>query len=128
MLQKGNKLHLVEEATATYSSAAVDRLDADVERLAAILRQIAFRADDLIAAVRKSGGDRYQDSVRRLERQLRRTQADLEQLESGMSERTVSALRAVDVAARDHPYATAAASMLMGAALGTLMAVALARR
>ena len=119
-------MHLVEKATASHDAAK--RLDADVERLAAILRQIAFRADDLIAAVRKSGGDHYQESVRRLERQLRRTQADLEQLETGMSERTIGALRAVDVAARDHPFATAAASMLMGAALGTLMAVTLGRR
>jgi ElaB/YqjD/DUF883 family membrane-anchored ribosome-binding protein len=125
---KGNKLHLVEKATASQSSTAGNGLDADTARLAAILRQIAFRADDLIATVRKSGGDRYQDSVRRLERQLRRTQADLEQLESAMSERAGSTLRAVDTAARDHPYAAAAASMLMGAALGTLMAVVLGRR
>jgi ElaB/YqjD/DUF883 family membrane-anchored ribosome-binding protein len=99
-----------------------------VERLAAILRQIAFRADDLIAAVRKSGGEHYHDSVRRLERQLLRTQADLDELEAGMTERAAGAWRAMDSAARDHPYAAAAASMLMGAALGTLMAVLLARR
>ena len=79
-------MHLVEKATAAIGrdGAAARGLDADVERLAAILRQIALRADDLIATVRKSGGGRYQDSVRRLERQLRRTQADLNQLEAGL--------------------------------------------
>jgi ElaB/YqjD/DUF883 family membrane-anchored ribosome-binding protein len=123
-------LHLVEKATAAAArdGVAARGLDADVERLAAILRQIALRADDLIATVRKSGGGRYQDSVRRLERQLRRTQADLNQLEAGMLQRAGGALRAVHGAAHDHPYAAAAASMLMGAALGTLVAIMLSRR
>jgi ElaB/YqjD/DUF883 family membrane-anchored ribosome-binding protein len=127
-MNKGNKLHLVEKATANHGSATINPLDADVERLAAILRQIAFRADDLIHTVRTSGGDRYQDAVRRLERQLRRTQADLEELETGISARAGGALRAMDTAARDHPYAAAAASMLVGAAVVTLMAVVLGRR
>lgn len=123
-------MHLVENATAAVRKApfAPNGLDRDVERLAAILRQIAFRADDLIAAVRKSGGPRYQESVRRLERQLRRTQADLEQLDAGMAQRARGALRAVDSVAYEHPYAAAAASMLMGAALGTFVAVVLSRR
>lgn len=121
-------MHLVEKATAARPSPVVNRPDGDVERLAAILRQIAFRADDLIAAVRKSGGGRYHDSVRRLERQLRRTQADLDQLEAGMTQRAAGAWRAMDSAAHNHPYAAAAASLLMGAAIGTLMAVILGRR
>jgi ElaB/YqjD/DUF883 family membrane-anchored ribosome-binding protein len=107
---------------------SVEGLDADVDRLAAMLRQIAFRADDLIASVRKSGGGRHQESVRRLERQLRRTQADLEQLEVGLVRRPNRALDAMDDIAHGHPYAAAAASMLMGAALGTLMAVLVGRR
>ena len=121
-------MHLVEKATAVPARTGAAELDADVERLAAILRQIALRADDLIAAVRKSGGGRYQDSVRRLERQLRRTRADLDQLEEGMLQRAGGALRAVHGSAHEHPYASAAASMLMGAALGTLIAVMLSRR
>jgi ElaB/YqjD/DUF883 family membrane-anchored ribosome-binding protein len=108
--------------------ASVSHLDRDVERLAAILRQIAFRADDLIATVRKSGGAQYKDQVRRLERQLRRTRADLEQLDAGLGHRASGALRAMDSVAHEHPYAAAAASMLMGAALGTVMAVLLGRR
>ncbi len=123
-------MHLVEKATTTAvrHDPAAKRIDSDVERLAAILRQVAFRADDLIAAVRKSGGARYQDSVRRLERQLRRTQADLEQLEAGMSDRGGPTWRTMDGVARDHPYAAAAASLLTGAALGTLVAMLLTRR
>jgi ElaB/YqjD/DUF883 family membrane-anchored ribosome-binding protein len=104
------------------------RLEGDVERLAALLRQIAFRADELIATVRKSGGATYRDSVRRLERQLRRTQADLEQLETGLESSATGALRAVERVSHNHPYAAAAASMLIGAAVGTFMAVLIGRR
>ena len=50
-----------------------ERMDDGVERLAASLRQIASRADELIEAVRKESGERYHASIRRLERQLRRT-------------------------------------------------------
>jgi hypothetical protein len=45
-----------------------------------------------------------------------------------MLQRAGGALRAVHGAAHEHPYAAAAASMLMGAALGTLIAVMLSRR
>ena len=123
-------MHLVEKATTTVvrHDPAAKRIDSDVERLAAILRQVAFRADDLIAAVRKSGGARSQDSLRRLERPLRRPQADLEQLEAGMSDRGGPTWRTMDGVARDHPYAAAAASLLTGAALGTLVAMLLTRR
>jgi ElaB/YqjD/DUF883 family membrane-anchored ribosome-binding protein len=104
------------------------RTDDGVERLAASLRQIASRADDLIEAVRKEGGERYHASIRRLERQLRRTQADLDELEESMRRRARSAVRAVDRAAHDHPYAAAGGSALLGAAIGVLIGIALARR
>ena len=123
-------MHLVKATTAASRKEipSPEGLDADVDRLAAMLRQIATRADDLIASVRKSGGGRYQDSVRRLERQLRRTQADLEELEAGLARRPNDALRMMDGVAHDHPYAAAAAGVLMGAALGTLVVVLIGRR
>jgi ElaB/YqjD/DUF883 family membrane-anchored ribosome-binding protein len=122
-------VHLVKATTAaSRKEIPPEGLDADVDRLAAMLRQIATRADDLIASVRKSGGGRYQDSVRRLERQLRRTQADLEELEAGLARRPNDALRMMDGVAHDHPYAAAAAGVLMGAALGTLVVVLIGRR
>lgn len=102
--------------------------DEGVQRLAAVLRQVAFRADELIEAVRKDGGDRYQSSVKRLEKQLRRTQADLEELEHNMLHGTRSTLRAVNRAAQDHPFATASAGLVMGAALGVLAGILLSRR
>lgn len=102
--------------------------DEGVQRLAAVLRQVAFRADELIEAVRKDGGERYQSSVKRLERQLRRTQADLEELEHSMLHGTRSALRAVNRAAQDHPYAAAGAGLVMGAAIGLLAGLLLSRR
>ncbi|HZP89252.1 MAG TPA: hypothetical protein VFB54_20770 [Burkholderiales bacterium] len=103
-------------------------VDEGVQRLAAVLRQVAARADELIEAVRKDGGDRYQASVRRLEKQLRRTQADLEELEHSMLHGTRSALRSVNRAAMDHPYATASAGLVMGAALGLVAGLMLTRR
>lgn len=102
--------------------------DEGVQRLAAVLRQVASRADELIEAVRKDGGDHYQASVKRLEKQLRRTQSDLEELEHSMLHGTRSAFRAVNRAAIDHPYATAGAGLVMGAAIGLLAGFVLARR
>jgi ElaB/YqjD/DUF883 family membrane-anchored ribosome-binding protein len=102
--------------------------DEGVQRLAAVLRQVAFRADELIEAVRKDGGDRYHASVKRLEKQLRRTQADLEELEHSMLHGSRSALRTVNRAALDHPYATAGAGVVMGAAIGLLFGMFLSRR
>ena len=102
--------------------------DESVQRLAAVLRQVAFRADELIQAVRKEGGERHHAAIRRLEVQLRRTQHDLESLERRMVHRTRSALHAADRAAHDHPYATASASMIVGALAGLLIGLALARR
>jgi hypothetical protein len=63
-------------------------LDESVVRLAAILRQTASQADDLIAAVRREGGERYGTAVRRLERQLKRTNADLQDLEQEAARRS----------------------------------------
>ena len=102
--------------------------DQGVERLAAILRHIASRAEELIEAARKDGGERYRTSIRRLERQLRRTQADLDELEETMLRRARSAARAVDRAAHDHPYAAAGTTAIVGAAVGILIGIALARR
>jgi ElaB/YqjD/DUF883 family membrane-anchored ribosome-binding protein len=102
--------------------------DEGVERLAAMLRQVAVRADDLIAAVRKEGGERYNGSIKRLERQLRRTQADLEDLEEGLLRTARSTLRNVDEAAHDHPYAAAGATMILGAFVGLLVGMAVSRR
>jgi ElaB/YqjD/DUF883 family membrane-anchored ribosome-binding protein len=102
--------------------------DEGVERLAAMLRQVAVRADDLIAAVRKEGGERYNGSIRRLERQLRRTQADLEDIEEGLLRTARSTLRSMDEAAHDHPYAAAAATLIMGAFVGLVIGIAVSRR
>jgi ElaB/YqjD/DUF883 family membrane-anchored ribosome-binding protein len=102
--------------------------DESVQRLAAVLRQVASRADELIQAVRKEGGDRHHASIRRLEVQLRRTQQDLESLERRMIHRARSALHAADRAAHDHPYATASAGVIVGAVAGLLVGLALARR
>lgn len=104
------------------------RMDKGVEHLAASLRQIASRADELIEAVRKEGGGHYQASIRRLERQLRRTRANLDELEESMRRRARTAIRAVDRAAHDHPYAAAGSSALLGAAIGVLIGLALTRR
>ncbi len=102
--------------------------DESVQRLAAVLRQVASRAEELIHAVRTEGGERHHASVRRLEVQLRRTQQDLESLERRMLHRARSALHAADRAAHDHPYATASAGMIVGAAIGLLIGIALSRR
>ena len=99
-----------------------------VARLAAMLRQVAIGADELIAAVRKDGGERYAASVRRLERHLQRTQADLEALQAGIAARARFSLRSVDQAARDYPYVAASAGMAVGAAIGVLIGLAIARR
>jgi len=102
--------------------------DESVQRLAAVLRQVASRAEELIHAVRKEGGDRHAASVRRLEVQLMRTQQDLESLERRLLHRARSALHSADRAAHDHPYATASAGMVVGAIVGVLVGIALSRR
>jgi len=102
--------------------------DESVQRLAAVLRQVALRADELIQAVRKDGGERNAASMRRLEVQLRRTQQDLESLEQRLLHRARSALHAADRAAHDHPYAIASAGAVLGAAAGLLLGLWLARR
>jgi len=102
--------------------------DESVQRLAAVLRQVAFRADELIQAVRKEGGDRHLASIRRLEVQLRRTQQDLESLEHRLLHRARSALHTADRVAHDHPYVTASAGLAVGTVLGLLMGLALSRR
>ncbi|MCC7547287.1 MAG: DUF883 family protein [Burkholderiales bacterium] len=107
---------------------AQDINDESVQRLAAVLRQVAFRADELIQAVRKEGGDRHMASIRRLDVQLRRTQQDLEALERRLLHRARSALHTADRACHDHPYATASAGVVLGAALGLLVGLVLARR
>jgi ElaB/YqjD/DUF883 family membrane-anchored ribosome-binding protein len=103
-------------------------LDESVVRLAAILRQTASQADDLIAAVRREGGERYGAAVRRLERQLKRTNADLQDLEQEAVRGARAAIRAADRVAHEHPYATAGTSAFVGFALGMLLGLALARR
>lgn len=102
--------------------------DEGVQRLAAVLRQVAFRADELIQAVRKEGGNQHQASIRRLEVQLRRTQQDLEALERRLLHRARSALHTADRAAHDHPYAATSAGMIVGALFGLAVGLALARR
>ncbi len=99
-----------------------------IARLAAMLRQVAIGADELIAAVRKDGGERYVASVKRLERHLERTQADLAELQAGIAARARFSLRSMDQAARDYPYVAAGAGVVMGAALGVLIGLALGRR
>lgn len=103
-------------------------LDESVVRLAAILRQTASQADNLISAVRREGGERYEAAIRRLERQLKRTNADLQDLEQEAVRGARRAIRAADRAAHEHPYATAGTSAFLGFTLGILIGLALGRR
>lgn len=88
------------------------------------LRHIVEDADQLLKTAAKAGDSQF-DSVRdKLQAQLRRMRGQLDEIETAAVQRARAAARATDEAVHSHPYA----AIGIGAAVGLLVGVLIARR
>jgi ElaB/YqjD/DUF883 family membrane-anchored ribosome-binding protein len=92
------------------------------------LRNLVAETEALIAALGAEGAQRYHDAVARLERQLRRARDDLDDLQYAAVRRARLTARRADRYVHDNPWKTAGTAAAVGAAVGAILAILVARR
>jgi len=92
------------------------------ERVAANLRQLIAGAEDLLLALRKEGGDRYNEIMERIQRDVDRARELLDEMQDSMAARARVVARRTDRIVHEHPWETAGATatlaLLLGVAIG----------
>jgi ElaB/YqjD/DUF883 family membrane-anchored ribosome-binding protein len=95
------------------------------DQAAANLRRLVDGTEELMETLRKNGGRQYRHAMKRIERDIERTKAQLDDLQDTVGGRTRAVARTTDRLVRTHPWesagAAAAMALLVGGALGALM-------
>lgn len=92
------------------------------------LRNLISESESLLAALGEEGTQRYRSAVSSLQRQIRRALDDLDDMQYSAVRRTRMAARRADQYVQSNPWKTAAAAVAVGAAVGAIVALVLARR
>jgi ElaB/YqjD/DUF883 family membrane-anchored ribosome-binding protein len=105
---------------------------ADHERVTTHLRQLVAGAEELLAALRKDGGERYDEATERIRRDIGRAREALDDLQYTAAARARVVARRTDRIVRAHPWQTAGAAatlaVLLGVAIGLLVGRSLGER
>ena len=92
------------------------------------VQNLMSECDNLLAALGDEGARRYRDAVTGLQRQMRRTRDDLDDLQYSAVRQARKSIRRADAYVRDNPWQSAGAAAAMGAVIGAVVAIILTRR
>jgi ElaB/YqjD/DUF883 family membrane-anchored ribosome-binding protein len=102
------------------------------ERVMASLRQLIAGAEDLLAALRKQGGEHYRETMDGIAQDIERARELLDELQDTVAARARTVVRRTDRLVRAHPWetagATATVALLLGVTIGLLAGRALSQR
>ncbi len=103
-------------------------LDDRNDDVRATLRNLISESESLLTALGEEGAQRYHDAVVGLQRQIRRSRDNLDDLQYAALRRARLAARVADQFVHENPWKTAGAAAAVGAAVGALVAILIARR
>lgn len=93
-----------------------------------IVQNLMSECDNLLAELGDDGARRYRDAVTGLQRQMRRTRDELDDLQYSAVRRARKSIRRADAYVHDNPWQSAGAAAAMGALIGAAVAILLTRR
>ena len=91
------------------------------------IRTLFDEAETLLATLGNDGTKRYRDAVADLQRQVRRARDQAGDLHYAAGRSVRLAARRADHYARENPWSTAGSAMALGALIGAVIALLLAR-
>jgi ElaB/YqjD/DUF883 family membrane-anchored ribosome-binding protein len=102
-----------------------DFVTAGRDEAAANLRRLVDGTEELMQSLRKNGGGQYRHAMKRMERDIERAKAQLDELQDTVGGRKWAMVRTTDRLVRAHPWesagAAAAMALFVGGALGVLV-------
>ncbi len=97
------------------------------EGVATNVRHLIAGTEELLGTIRKSGSDQYNEAIERIEGELARIKADLDDIQGTVAARTRAMARRTDRIVRAHPWETAGTGVGVGLLLGTALGILIAR-
>lgn len=95
------------------------------DAIGATIRALRSESEALLGVLGQEGAQRYRDAVAGLQRQLERAGDQLSDLQDDAARRARGAARQTDAYVRDNPWKTAGAAVIIGAAIGAAVALAI---
>jgi ElaB/YqjD/DUF883 family membrane-anchored ribosome-binding protein len=92
------------------------------------VRQLIAGTEDLLDTIRKTGGEQYNEAVERIESEIERMKADLDELQDTIAARARAAARRTDRIVHAHPWAAAGTAAAVGVVLGAAVGVLVGRQ
>src|SRR5215467_8331611 len=99
------------------------KADASDDSVRTTVQNLISECENLLASLGDEGARRYRDAVTGLERQMRRTRDDLDDLHYSTLRRAKKSLHRADAYVRDNPYHSTAAAAAAGAVIGAIVAI-----
>jgi len=97
------------------------------EELATNLRQLIAGSEELMNSIRKEGGSRYEQAMKRIGRDIERTREQLDDAQYNLARKARTVRRKVDGMVNEHPWETAGTAAAVGALLGVAIGLLIAR-
>jgi ElaB/YqjD/DUF883 family membrane-anchored ribosome-binding protein len=116
---------MIHHARLIMQQTGADDRNDDVR---AMLRKVITESEALLAAIGEEGSERYRDAVVGLQRQIRRAQDHLDNVQYAAVRQARLAARRADHYVHENPWKTAGGAAAIGAAVGALVGVLIARR